>query len=163
MHATASTASPFIAHDGERAPARPSLGIRARTALHRFDLDARLAAGADPAESFELAARADHLSSPRRRRAVARGLESVVAAVDRRRPGLSSSAPLNCDEITAARPLLLNLAARLRADAPAAPCGLARARRLLADPYSPLHVPTEPGAVAVAARSAIDGLDGPLR
>ena len=60
----------------------PTLSVRGRVFLQRASLAGRLAAGASPSDSPELARRAEQLRSPRNRRILATSLERVIDAAE---------------------------------------------------------------------------------
>jgi|SRR4051812_12757933 hypothetical protein len=116
-----------------------------RIAAHAQRLDRELAAGALPASSDELAARAQQLLA--RRANVARGLRRAAAGGGRDFP-VCSAAWLD------AKPTLLALADELVDFTDPAPQGVAMATQLLADPGGPLYLPGEPGDLRAAAEAA---------
>ncbi len=63
--------------------------------LRKSSLDRRIALGADPHESPELARRAQQLSSPRSRAGLAAGLCRMVEAAEKPHPVMTSQVPLN--------------------------------------------------------------------
>jgi hypothetical protein len=71
----------------------PALSVRGRVFLQRASLAGRLAAGASPSDSPELARRAEQLRSPRNRRILATSLERVVDAAEEPPRPYSSSVP----------------------------------------------------------------------
>ena len=73
--------------------------------LRKSSLDRRIALGADPHESPELARRARQLSSPRCRAGLAAALRRMVEAAEEPRPVMTSQVPLNRREILAEREL----------------------------------------------------------
>jgi hypothetical protein len=99
------------------------------------------------------------LSRQMRRRL--RYAESLERAVDRaHRPrGLSAAIPVSPEAWGAAQGPMLDLAERLRQPRPVAPAGLARVRTLLTDGAGPLYC-GPPGELHVAARNALDALEG---
>jgi len=131
-----------------------SLGLHARVFLHQADLDAALAAGADPGESPELALRARRLAGSRHRAALAEGLERAVRHAERGEAPRIGCTPLARRSMRACRPALLNLAQDLRAAEDARPAGLARAHVLLTDGLSPLYLGGDSGELSDAVRAA---------
>ncbi len=118
-------------------PARP--GRLARVAAHARagSLDRALIAGADPARSPQLAARAALLTAPRTRALIAGGLEGLVQAARGPRgrwSAVSAGAPL-----LASAAELLELAALLRGDAPLYARGVAMLDELLTDGTGPAY------------------------
>jgi hypothetical protein len=120
----------------------PTLPVRGRVFLRRGALARRLAAGASPTESPELARRAEQLRSARNRRVVARGLERIIeAAEEERLHPYSSAVPLRRAAILDAREGILELAAELRETTQAVNVrGIALVERLLTDGGSPFYV-----------------------
>jgi hypothetical protein len=137
---------------------RPPLALRLRVRLQADALTRRLAAGADPLATPELALRARQLTEPRQLRCAVTRLERVLreAAVPSR--GLTAQAPVQRDAILAARPFLLNLRERLRATQQPRPAGVARTVLLLLDGCGPLYAPSHPGTLASFAYRAADTL-----
>ena len=84
-----------------------------------------------------LRTRLTDLCSPRRRERLAAGLERVVAQADAP-PALTAAAPIARDDVRGARPLILDVARRLRSSATVDPRGVLLVQRLLCDPASPL-------------------------
>src|SRR3954447_8945589 len=109
---------------------------RLRMAAHAQRLDDELAAGASPAFSDELTARAQELLA--RPFDFARGLQPAAAGGGRRLP-VSGAAWLD------AKPALLALADDLIDFTDPAPRGVALAKQLLVDPAGPLYRPAQPG------------------
>jgi hypothetical protein len=119
----------------------PTLPVRGRVFLRRGALARRLAAGASPTESPELARRAEQLRSARNRRVVARGLERIIEAAEERPHPYSSAVPLSRAAILDAREGILELAAELRETTQAVNVrGIALVERLLTDGGSPFYV-----------------------
>jgi hypothetical protein len=130
-----------------------TLSVRSRVLLQRGALARRLAAGASPADSPELARRAEQLCSDRNRRVVARGLERVIEAAEEQPHPHSSAVPLRRAEILSERDALLGLAAELRDTSQEVNVGgVALVERLLTDGGSPLYT-----------ASADETLDGAIR
>ena len=137
--------TPHIPHASS--PGRGARGVRAwrfgpwvrlRTFIRVAELDTALAGGADPRASRELALRAQQLRSPRKRIALARAIERVVASVTpadaRIAVGVFRPGPVINNG-----PLLLALAERLRAAAPVRLRGLAMVDRFLHESDSTLY------------------------
>jgi hypothetical protein len=111
----------------------------ARVWLRRGALDRRLADGASPAESPELARRARQVTSPRFRAGLAASLRAVVDNAERPRRGLSPVVPVRRDAVLAERELILELAAELESADDLKPRGIVLIERLLGDGASPLY------------------------
>lgn len=137
---------------------RPAFGVRVRALVHRVELTRRLATGADPGASPELALRARAITSPREVHQCVNGLERVLreAAVPSR--GLTAEAPLQREAILAARPFLLSLLDALREIEHPRAAGVARVELLLTDGAGPIYAPSYPGTLASAAYRARDAL-----
>jgi hypothetical protein len=114
--------------------------------LHAAALDKALLVGADPTQSRQLAARAQELTSPRSRAAIADGLERWLSAAhgatSRRR--LLPRRALALDNASAARAII----ELLRGSAPLYARGIALLASLLSDGTGPAYV----GDSAVLAR-----------
>jgi hypothetical protein len=133
----------------------PTLSLRGKVLLKRGSLSRRLAAGASPTDSPELAARAEQLCSERNRRILARGLERVIDAAEERPHPHSSAVPLRRAEILTERALLLGLAAELRDMSQDVNVrGVALVERLLTDGGSPLYAPSTKQSLDGAIRQA---------
>jgi hypothetical protein len=135
----------------------PPLSLRARVFIRRGRLDGLLAAGADPSWDMELGLRARQISAPRRRRALAKGIERAVW--EAHRPSRwTCAAPLDRRAVRRATPELTALAVELTVQAAPAAQGVALATQLLRDPDSPLYLPGAGEALrvgAVVARRAL--------
>jgi hypothetical protein len=119
----------------------PILPVRGRVFLQRGALARRLATGASPADSPELARRAEQLRSARSRRVLARGLERIIDAAEERPHPYSSAVPLRRATILDAREGILELAAELRdTNQDVNVRGIALVERLLTDGGSPLYM-----------------------
>jgi hypothetical protein len=133
----------------------PTLSLRGRVFLQRGSLARRLAAGASPFDSPELARRAEQLRSPRNRRVLAASLERVIDAAEERPHPHSSAVPLRRAAILRVSAGLLGLAAELRdTDAPVSVRGVALVDKLLTDGGSPLYVASEEQTLEGAIRHA---------
>jgi hypothetical protein len=120
------------------------LAVRARVWLRRFSLDQRLASGADPRSSPELARRAQELCQLRLRRQLSADIERTIEAASIPDRWLTAAIPISRRSITECRPLLLGLAQDLRCAGPLYARGIALVRLLLMDGGSPLYAPSEP-------------------
>jgi hypothetical protein len=112
-------------------------------------LDRRVADGVDPSHSPIYAARSRRLGAEKSRRMLARSLERLVEEADAspRPPSLSSAVRPSRARIHEARPQLLMLASRLRADAAVNPRCLAALRVLLTDGAGPVYTHGDPEAL----------------
>lgn len=132
---------------------------RGRVFLRRGALARRLAAGASPSDSPELARRAEQLCSARNRRALARGLERVIDAAEERPHPYSSAVPLRRAAILDAREGMLELAAELRdTNQDVNVRGIALVERMLTDGGSPLYMQNDEESLGGAishARAAL--------
>ncbi len=128
------------------------------THLHATELDDALVRGASPAASPLLRARAAWLTAPRRRRIVAKGLNSSIrrGAIPWSRLALTTGVRVVPEAAGDARPALEQLARRLLSPVPPAPAGVVLARRLLTDGIGPLYAPAAaPGTLRRAAERAL--------
>jgi hypothetical protein len=128
--------------------------LAARVLLTRSGLDARIAAGEDPAADAALTLRGAQLASAGNRRAVADGLERALHR-SRRTRSISAAIPVNEEALAAARPAIEQLIAALRGNGTKRPQGVALAAQLLTDAASPLYAPSEVNALYGAARAAL--------
>jgi hypothetical protein len=111
----------------------------ARVWLRRGALDRRLARGADPAATPELARRARQLNSRRSRRSLAEGIRNLIAEAEEPQRGFSAAVPPNRRAIMAERDFLLALADDLSSDDGLSPRGIALIEQLLMDGGSPVY------------------------
>ena len=141
---------------GRSRPRAPLL-LRLRVFFRRGTLDRLLAAGGDPSWGPDLALRAAQLTASRKRHALAENLQRTVSEAQRP-PRWSCAAPVDRPAVRAATPELLALAARLEAETPHTPQGVALAKQLLVDAGSPLYAPGDADAlpeIAGIARRAL--------
>jgi hypothetical protein len=147
----------------DRTPLQNRLG-RVRTTLRaswaREDLDRRLADGAD-ADDPLLRVRAERLTKPRTRAALAAGLESAVTSAYEPRPAMTSRVPVRRPPVRGAHHELMRLAGELRHMPDPHPQGVAMAELLLTDFRSPLYTASSSDAVATAACDAASRRRGP--
>lgn len=133
----------------------PTLSLRSRVFLQRGSLVRRLAAGASPSDSPELARRAQQLCSARHRRVLATGLERVIDAAEEPPQPHSSVVPLQRAAILRERADLLSLAAELRDTAADVNVrGVALVDMLLSDAASPLYLESSDQSLKGAIRHA---------
>ena len=147
----------------EQRPAAPlgrhgALGVRLRAFAHRFELTQRLAEGADPHASPELALRARQLGTPRELRRSILGLERVLHEAAEPSRVLTARVPVQRTAIVAARPFLLSLLDTLRDVEQPRPAGLARVELLLTDGAGPIYAPSDRGTLASRAFRAREAL-----
>jgi hypothetical protein len=128
--------------------ARTATRHRITARLRAGSIDRALIAGEDIARSPRLKARAELLTSPPSRLALARGLEGLLAA-DGGPPRRARLRPPR-ESLRAAAPALRELAALLRAPGPLYARGLAMLNELLADGSGPLYAR---GGVAALERA----------
>jgi len=140
-------------------PPRTLTGLLAR--LQACELDRQLARGVPTWRSPVHAARALQLTGGRGRGAVARSLDELVEHASLRRSQLIGTAIIQpCrEQVWAATPQILALRARLRADAPVAPRGVAALLEILRDGAGPCYQPTHPRALCRALDRAASWLD----
>ena len=123
------------------------------TALRAPTLDRELAAGARLCDNPLLQRRGVKVCSRRRRDRLAAGLERLVAQAEHpKRGGITAAVPIARSEVLDARIQLLDLADRLRCDAPVDPQGVLLTQWLLCDGASPVFTPGGPGALRAALR-----------
>lgn len=118
------------------------------------ELDARISKGEDPDADPLLERRAERLVTPAFCARLARGLESVIASVDKPKTPLTAAVPVRRGPVRGARRELLALAGDLRHMRAPHPRGVAMAERLITDPYSPLYTATSSDEIERAARAA---------
>jgi len=140
-----------------------AFGLRTRVWWSKDRLTRALANGASSVASRELALRAGQLTAKRTREVVAASIEDLIEEVLRRRPVLSSSVPVNRRNVRAVRPLLVDLADRLRDGGPVRPQGMARVVLLLMDPERPLFGLGTKDELADAIIDASERLNAPPR
>ena len=136
-------------------PRRPPRWLdRTAARLRGPRLDRQLADGVAPWRSPAHAARAVQVTSDRRRRALARALERLVAQSDQAPgPSLASAVIAPCRRhVRAALPEILDVCARLRSDVPVDPTGVVRLRDLLRDGAGPCYVWMHPDALTIELR-----------
>jgi hypothetical protein len=139
---------------------RPSASLRLRVFVRRRTLDVELANGADPATSAALALRARQLVARKTRDLLAVSLEALVKEAARQRSPFGTAVPLPRREIMDARPTLLSLAARLRAERPVYARGMALLSWLLTDGAGPAYTAHAGNHLHDALASAADALEG---
>jgi hypothetical protein len=140
-----------------RTGGRVPIPLRVRVFMRRGVLDRLLAAGADPAWDPELALRAEQVTAPRRRRALAESLVRAVRDAERP-PRWTCAVPLARGAVRAATPELRALATSLSQDAAPTPQAITLAEQLLREPGSPLYAPGDEGALREGARLAREAL-----
>ena len=101
-------------------------------------LDRRLADGAPPESSLDLAIEAERLTRPAERRVLAGSLERIVAGAGRSKPD-RAGVPVARAAVRSARSELESVAARLQSSGPVNVRGVARVRVLLSDGMGPLY------------------------
>lgn len=139
--------------------------LRPAAFVHRFRLDAELAAGADPRSHALLELRAGQLVRSRYRRRLATSVERLVRDVDAGRGyWFSAAIPFLHDQVAEARETLLAIAATLRAAEEVRPRGVAMVAQLLMDTTtSPLYVASARGALQLEAHAAVECMLGERR
>ena len=123
-----------------------------------WELDRRLAEGADPRSDALLQARARRITGRRSRKRVAEGLAGALAK-SRVQPTFTAAVRPNGREVLAARTVLATLDRRLRSSEPVAARGVAILLVLLCDCTSPLFAPGEPGGLGSRLRAAAAALE----
>jgi hypothetical protein len=146
---------------GSRSPRPRTVWLLAH--LRALWLDRQLAAGVVPWHSKVHATRSLQLTSDRSRRIRARSLEHLVEHADGPTVQRRSAAVPPCrPQVSEARPVILAIAARLRATAPVDVRGMARLRLLLTDGAGPCYTPSSrPDALAVELQTVDRWLDAP--
>jgi hypothetical protein len=142
-------------------PARlfgPGLGTRLTARLWAASLDRELADGADPADCPQLAARAAHLTARETRIRLAGTVERFVIAAEL--PTARGRIRPSRGGVRANRTQMLELAARLRDDAPVYARGVAECKLMLSDGAGPAYVDGHGEALARQLTSVLAGLRG---
>jgi hypothetical protein len=134
------------------------LRLRWRTWRRAYELDRRLARGADPIDSDDLSLRVGQLGSPGSRRRLACALRGAVSLADRQ-PDPLRTPPLRRAEIQSNRELLLELAEVLGDGRPLGVEGLAMASLLITDGPSPLYHSDARRPLASALRETLAALE----
>ena len=128
--------------------------------LRAARLDRQLAAGSVPWRSPVHAARALQLTSDGYRRGLARSLERLVEQAEQPRGPFKGPVVQPCrEQVRAALPLMLTIAARLRDPAPVDARAIARLCALLSDGAGPCYTPSDPGALTGALETISQWLD----
>ncbi len=138
------------------------LGDRLRAGLLAASLDQSLAQGQPPESARLLAARAQVIVAPRRRRSLAASWEHLLRVAGRgpTAPRAAAGAvPVCADRITAAEPAVRRLISALTAAAPVPARGVAMARVLLTDATSPVYRRRSRVSLAAALDAAAAQLD----
>jgi hypothetical protein len=138
-----------------------ALGLRVRVWAGSLQLDCRLAEGARPSSSLELALRAQQLASARSRHQLANALTAALEAASQPRRPWTTRAPIVAPGVLLAAAPLEQLAHDLRTISAPPVRGIALVSFLVCDPTSPLHNPDSPVTVrelAQRARSALASL-----
>jgi hypothetical protein len=147
-------AHPHLPHPG-------SVGSHVSVWLHQFELDRRLADGADPDSSPELSMRARLLVGMRFRRHLVVELESVLARAEHPPHWRSASLPVCADAVRAAEDSLRRLAGVLTAQRQPPVRGVALAACLINDPTGPLYDRPRCHRIAPLADEATTALMAP--
>jgi hypothetical protein len=137
---------------------RPPLSARIAARVFRARLDCALIAGANPASSPLLSARAATLTQPSTRDELADGLDLIVASAQQP-PGSRRLTPRH-SSVLANAPLLREMALTLRGPQPLYAQGIAMIRRLLTDGSGPMYTSRDGSALERElrrARSAVCG------
>ena len=133
--------------------------LRLRTRWQRDGLDEKLAYGADPTASAELALRASQLRSMKGRDEIATRIERVLTEVsDRWPPTVTQAVPVHWSAVRDNARDIYAVTRRLRDDEPIDVRGAAMASRLITDGSGPLYRDGN-GDVAHAVRAARLALD----
>jgi hypothetical protein len=143
---------------GSRGVRLGGVWLRCVTRWHARSLDRRLAAGADPMESDQLALRVGQLGSQAARARLAGALRVAVGVANQHQPAWPSMR-LRTAEVRKNCELLLALAERIYDDEPVGARGLAMTTRLLNDSRSPLFSDRAERPLSLAAFEALIQLD----
>ena len=135
----------------------PSAVARVTARLHSHVLDRALAAGADPAASSQIAARAAQLGSTSMRTRIADGLERLALSTDEPR---SRFRILPSRAMLANRSAMLELADILRQDRPLYPSGIAMLEIILTDGTGPAYTDKRGDGLARQLQVALAKLSG---
>ena len=136
-HRTAARDSQALAYDRlATSTLSPGAGARLLARLRHASLDRELIAGADPADSPQLAARSARLASARERTQLAEGVERLLGAA---RGGRRTPAIVRREQLWANAPQLEGLVALLRSPTPLYARGLAIMQCLLTDGSGPAY------------------------
>jgi hypothetical protein len=131
--------SHMVVSDGLRTSTlHPSRAARVIARLRHASLDRELAAGADPASSPQLAARAARLAMTRERTHLAEGVERLLSATQG--PQRRWWAVAEREPVVANAAELSDLAALLRSSTPLYARGVAIVNQLLTDGTGPAYV-----------------------
>ncbi|HUA47863.1 MAG TPA: hypothetical protein VMA77_21680 [Solirubrobacteraceae bacterium] len=137
-----------------------SIKLRIRVAVQRAELTERLAEGADPTSSQELALRASQLTSESRRRQMARSLRRTIT--EARDPAVTRAlvSIINRYAVLEAGDAIQATIARLAGPEPVTAKGMAMLERMATDGISsPLYNRSEPGTLRrqlLLAKSELD-------
>ena len=139
-------------------PDSESLGPRLWAWCHQLELDRQLAAGADPAGSPELQARAHQLGTPHFRRGLLAQVDSALAKADHPPHWHSVSLAVQAQEVRIARESRRALRQVLAYPIVPHVRGLALAACLLNDPDGPLHRRQSAATIVAQADAATAAL-----
>jgi hypothetical protein len=131
---------------------RPPLGARVAARLLATRLDSALIAGADPASSPLLSARAATLTSRCTRAELADGLDLILASAQQ--PPSSHRVRPRHSSVLANAPLLRELALTLRGPEPLYARGIAMVHQLLTDGSGPMYTSRDGSALERELRRA---------
>lgn len=145
---------------GRRRRRKPTLEDRLIARMLARWLDREIADEWGASLSQAHAARAQQLTREHTRRSVARALDRLIERAANPRPAsLIAGVPPCREQVREATPLIVAIAARLRAGEPLDPRGVARLKTLLSDRRGPCYEPTGPDALAVALDRVWELLD----
>ena len=143
-----------------RGPLLGGVWLDCHTLWRTHQLDAALAAGANPMQSDELSLRVGQLRSASSRTHVAGVLRGAVEVAERQSDPLRVPPPAMRRAIRENRTLLLELAALIAADDCLGAEGLAASYRLVHERTSPLNSESASHSLATRAQNALDALEG---
>ena len=144
---TVGTRQPLRNHREDEPSPTSAITLRMKVALRRLALTEQLADGADPTSTPALALRASQLTSPRRRRQMARTLRRTVT--EARQPSVTRALTsiINRRAVMASADAIQVTIGRLASPEPVTPKGMAMLERMITDGSSSLYSPAEPGSL----------------
>jgi hypothetical protein len=138
---------------------KPSRFTRLQVRARRHQLDAKLAAGADPNNDELLNWRAHELTSADMRKRVADSFDEAMGRIPMSNRQAPTAVFMDSDAVRVALRELRELVDRLNGPDPVSPQGVARAQRLLTEGASPIYAPGNGPELQMLVRQSIRGLD----
>jgi hypothetical protein len=137
----------------------PRWDVRLVARLGAVRLDRELAAGVPSWSSRYHAVRSLQLTTPRRRRCLARSLEELATRAERPK-SLQTAVIMPCrEQVRVAAPMISIVAQRLRGSEPVSSRGIAELTLLLGDGGGPCYARTYPEALCEALEAAAVDLE----